>query len=216
METIKVKRLENRDIEAADVVRAMDEAGVEFHAMDQLNWSNVAPYKPEVKFRIAHNGGNILLQYVVREEYVRAVADADNGSVWEDSCVEFFVAFNPDNYYNLECNCAATILCGAGRDRNERERASNELLSAVKRHTTIDGRGFDVRKAPEEWSVKLVVPAELFFRDSISNLSGVEARGNFYKCGDMLPAPHFLSFNKVDVPTPNFHLPEFFIPIIFE
>lgn len=216
MEAIKVKKIEMPDVEAMQVAALMDEAGVEFNTLNELNWEDVAPYKPDVKFRIAHNGRNILLQYTVKESHIRAVAAEDNGAVWEDSCVEFFVSFNPENYYNLECNCAASILCGAGKDRNDRERAGSDLLSHVKRFTTIEGNGFDVTEAPEEWSVSLVVPVETFFREQIDTLSGKKAQGNFYKCGDKLPAPHFLSYNKVDVATPNFHLPEFFCPIEFE
>jgi hypothetical protein len=33
---------------------------------------------------------------------------------------------------------------------------------------------------------------------------------NFYKCGDETPEPHFLSWNPIDLPKPNFHVPQFF------
>jgi hypothetical protein len=35
-------------------------------------------------------------------------------------------------------------------------------------------------------------------------------RANFYKCGDLTAHPHFLSWNPIDLPKPDFHRPEFF------
>ena len=35
-------------------------------------------------------------------------------------------------------------------------------------------------------------------------------RGNFYKCGDKTAHPHFVSWNPVGTPSPDFHRPEFF------
>ena len=34
---------------------------------------------------------------------------------------------------------------------------------------------------------------------------GVEIRANCYKCGDLTPKPHYLSWNPVVNPTPDFH-----------
>ena len=41
-------------------------------------------------------------------------------------------------------------------------------------------------------------------------LDGRTMRANFYKCGDLLPRPHFLSWNAISLPRPDFHCPEFF------
>ncbi len=35
-------------------------------------------------------------------------------------------------------------------------------------------------------------------------------RGNFYKCGDKLPQPHWLSAFPIDTDIPNFHRPDCF------
>ena len=51
--------------------------------------------------------------------------------------------------------------------------------------------------------------------ESIESLKGVCATANFYKCGDDLPEPHFVSWNKIEAPTPNFHLPKYFGEIEF-
>ena len=34
--------------------------------------------------------------------------------------------------------------------------------------------------------------------------------GNFYKCADDTEFPHFVSWSPIDLPSPNFHCPEFF------
>ena len=90
MKELSVTRLDATAVAAADIPALMDEAGVEFHKIDSLNWPDW-PYRPAAAFRMAHTGDAILLHYVVSEEAVRAVAPEDNGRVWEDSCVEFFV-----------------------------------------------------------------------------------------------------------------------------
>ncbi|MDE6269894.1 MAG: hypothetical protein K2M12_03440, partial [Muribaculaceae bacterium] len=45
---------------------------------------------------------------------------------------------------------------------------------------------------------------------------GKQLRANFYKCGDLLSTPHFLSWNRVDTPHPDFHRPEYFGAIKFD
>ena len=40
-------------------------------------------------------------------------------------------------------------------------------------------------------------------------IPGIHFRGNCYKCGDRTEHPHFLAWNPVHTPTPDFHRPEF-------
>ena len=49
----------------------------------------------------------------------------------------------------------------------------------------------------------------------LERFDGLQARGNFYKCGDGLPVPHFVSWAPIDTPNPDFHRPEFFDTICF-
>jgi hypothetical protein len=39
---------------------------------------------------------------------------------------------------------------------------------------------------------------------------GMILRANFYKCGDNTAQPHYIAWNAVNHPTPNFHLPQYF------
>lgn len=60
-------------------------------AVDTVCWPGEFPYKPEVRFAIAHDGSRLLIRFEVEEDNPRAMAMENNGPVWEDSCVEFFV-----------------------------------------------------------------------------------------------------------------------------
>lgn len=200
----------------SEAISALDNSGVEYHSINNVNWPDDYPYSPDVRFRIAHNGECIMLQFKVREEYVKSEAKSDNGPVWEDSCVEFFLTFDNSEYYNVECNCSGILLCGAGKGNTGRTHASQSILDKAIRESSLQKRDFPVESAPEEWTLSLLLPASIFFHDNIKNFSGLKARGNFYKCGDGLPVPHFLSWTPITNPTPNFHLPEFFKEIEFE
>lgn len=210
MKELSVTRLDAAVVAAADIPALMDEAGVEFQKIDSLNWPDW-PYRPEAAFRIAHTGDAILLHYVVSEEAVRAVATEDNGRVWEDSCVEFFVSPAVDGiYYNVECNCVGQLLIGGGEGRNCRSHAPRQILDNVDRWASLGRAPFDIRAGQQTWQVALRVPVSAFFMHDAVLLDGRTMRANFYKCGDLLPRPHFLSWNAISLPRPDFHCPAFF------
>lgn len=56
------------------------------------NWPEQYPYTPEVSFRMFHTGAYLMLRFDVREQWTMARVTEDNGEVWTDSCVEFFIA----------------------------------------------------------------------------------------------------------------------------
>ena len=189
---------------------------MEFNDIACVNWQEY-PYQPSVKFRAAHIGHAVLLHYQVAEASVRAVATADDGRVWEDACVEFFLSpESNDFYYNLECNCAGKLLLHGGAAGTERPGASEEVLKSVKRWASLGTEPFEERVGECTWEVALVIPTSAIFRHSIESLDGKTMRANFYKCGDLLQTPHFLSWSPIDLPQPKFHCPEFFGEIKFE
>ena len=203
-------------VQLQDVPALLDAKGVEFVAIDNNNWASDFPYAPKVEFRIAHTGNSIVLNYRVAEDSVRAVA-ADDGNVWEDSCCEFFsVPAGDDIYYNIECNCAGHMLIGCGPERENRERALQQVLDTVKRWSSLGNVPFDEKDAPSVWQLVLVVPVSAFYNHKIADISGTTIRANFYKCGDKLRKMHFLSWNPINVPKPDFHCPKFFGEVEFE
>ena len=91
MKQLIIKKIETGTVEASAVPALLDAQGIEWNPIACVNWAEY-PYQPEVKFRAAHIGDAILLHYQVTEASVRAVALADDGKVWEDACVEFFLS----------------------------------------------------------------------------------------------------------------------------
>ena len=179
------------------------------------NWPGMSTGLPLTCFRIGREDDRLLLAFEVKERQFRATEQEDNGRVWEDSCVEFFLQPGAGGgYYNLECNAAGTLLLAHGRGREGREMASMEVLASIARETRVE-----VTRRGEEplyrWSVFLDIPFSAFFRHRLAPRPGERMRGNFYKCGDKLPDPHFLSWNPVIAVSPDFHRPECFGELVF-
>lgn len=210
MKELNVKKISAANIPVESLPALLDEEKVAFQPLNTINWDTF-PYRPEVEFRIAHTGDAILLHYKVKEAGVRAMARHDNGPVWEDACVEFFSVPGGDGvYYNLECNCAGTLLVGAGTGRDHRQHAPQEVLDKVQRWASLGREVFRERTGDCNWEVALIIPYSTFFLHTITSLDGKRIRANFYKCGDGLKTPHFLSWNPIGLETPNFHCPDFF------
>ena len=216
MKNLVIKKIETGAVEASAVPALMDAQHIEWNAIDRVNWKEY-PYQPIVKFRAAHTGEAILLHYQVTEASVRAVALTDDGRVWEDACVEFFLSpEGNDFYYNFECNCATKLLLHGGPAGGERPTASEEVLKSVKRWSSLGTEPFGERVGECTWEVALVIPASAIFCHEIDTFNGKTMRANFYKCGDKLQTPHFLSWAPIELPKPKFHCPEFFGEIKFE
>ena len=210
MQSLHVTNLSGpRDDKSIDAI-SLRLNGLERHELKMVPWATYA-YKPTVHFSIAHNNRNIFLKYYVTESNIRANASAINGSVWEDSCVEFFISFDNKGYYNLEFNCIGTALVGFGQGRTGRVQLAAQLIKKIRFQTMIKNTDDQF-----EWELILVIPIEIFRSNPISSLKDITARANFYKCGDALPRPHFISWAPIEAESPNFHLPQFFGMLVFE
>jgi hypothetical protein len=70
--------------------------------------------------RVAHDGEHLYLYYQVFGEEVRAANTEDFGSVWEDSCVEFFMQRDGEEVYrNFECNILGALLAAHHETREK-------------------------------------------------------------------------------------------------
>lgn len=209
---IRKKKIDIADAEAVE--RAFDE--LEPQAVACCNWPEAFPYAPQVAFRMFHTGCHLMLRFDVAERYTAALVTEDNGEVWTDSCVEFFIALDDNGYYNFETTAIGRMLLGYRRSRNEGvEHAAADVLASVKRTTTLPAEPFAEREGDNRWSVTLAIPARALFRHALSEWSGAEARMNLYKCGDGLSHPHFLSWRPIVSEKPDFHRPEFFERVKF-
>ena len=67
------------------------------------------------------------------------------------------------------------------------------------------------------WHITFVIPVTALFSDKFKSWDEIgNARCNFYKCGDNLSKPHFLSWAPIHTEKPNFHTPQFFQKVDFE
>ncbi|WP_423149472.1 carbohydrate-binding family 9-like protein [Rubrolithibacter danxiaensis] len=166
-------------------------------------------YKPGVCFSIAHANEFILLKYRVREQQLKAAYRKTNDPVYKDSCVEFFIAFGNDKaYYNLEFNCIGTCLAGFGESRIDRKVIPSAVIELIQHHSVI--KSVNIANSQIDWELTLAIPVKVFYFHQLKSLGGLTARVNFYKCGDELIEPHYLSWNKIESEEVSFHLPEFF------
>ena len=176
------------------------------YPLECVNWAEY-PYAPEVSFHIAHSDKALAVFFKVKESHVRAVSLEANGPVWEDSCVEIFLA-NPagEGYFNFETNCIGTSLAAKRRSKTDADMFGEELMSQIRTVGSLPHEAIDSKGEGQQWSMLKIIPF------SVLGLSEKPAmlKGNFYKCGDCCEQVHFLSWSPISLPSPNFHCPEFF------
>ncbi len=187
------------------------------NAIDCCNWPSQYPYSPVAQFKIFHDGKNLYIKFIVKENDIQATVAEDQGRTWTDPCVEFFVSPEGNlDYYNFECTCTGKLLLAWHPNGEPKEAAGKEVLDSVKRFPSLGTEIFPLRKGEHEWSVIEIIPATALFRSGIESFDGKEMGANFYKCGDELPTPHFLSWSEIVWEEPSFHRPEQFGKLIFE
>lgn len=182
--------------------------------IDQQSWLT---YKSncETQFVIAHTGNMICLKFFVKEDVIKVKTYQTNGRVHKDNCVEFFVAFGTQKkYYNIEFNCTGVCLIGFGEGRLNRVLLDEKLIGKIKTHISILSAPAN-SKTKYVWEVTAMLPIAVFEASNLTSFNQLNALGNFFKCGDDLPQPHFYSWNKIEAAEPDFHLPEFFGELAF-
>ena len=210
---------------AADIGAAMDEAGVEYNWIDVAQWpERNNGYKPEVRFRIAYSQQMLFIEYYVKEANIKALYSEDKDSKpFKDSCCEFF--FSPEcnnNYYNMELNCIGkgTFAFRRGGRKGPKIAYGEEIMKRIFRYSTLGEAPIEtsVKENGElfEWKLTVAIPLECFTETPMNELKGKTMRANFYKCGDDMPKPHFLTWNRIELEKPDFHTPDFFGALTFE
>lgn len=185
-------------------------------AIDITPWQHEGD-KPIVHVATAHDNAHIYLQYTVQENSIIAKTTTNNGPVWQDSCVEFFIMPEADGiFYNFEFNCIGAKLLYAGKTRNERTPADDATLDKIITESTLGHEPFEEKKGYFDWTLTVMIPLSCFFQHTIKTLKGKTSKGNFYKCGDGLSQPHYLAWNNIETPNPDFHTPQYFGEIMFE
>ncbi|HEX2536076.1 MAG TPA: carbohydrate-binding family 9-like protein [Chitinophagaceae bacterium] len=204
MPTLTVPYLEQPLTEGGDAFDAVPDRPP-LHRLEEAPWPQF-PGRPAVRFAVAYNENFLFLKFAVREPVLRVACLRTHDPVYEDSCVECFIAFDDRGYYNFEFNALGVCLAAFGPEREGRRPLAEALLDGVGRSGTIR------HGAPEgcRWELALSLPLAVFSHHPGLVLKGRTARANFYKCGDRLPEPHYLCWAPVDTPEPDFHQPRFF------
>lgn len=211
-----MKELEIRVIELgvvcpalADVSARLDELSPK-HRIDIINWSSFS-YKPEVEFVMAYGANEIYLKFYVREANTKAEKSETNQMVCEDSCVEFFVSpADDDIYYNFEFNPIGVALVGCGTGRHDSARADRKFVDSIRHLASMGNEPFAEIKGDNKWTLTVAIPFDAFYKHKIENIRGKMFRANFYKCGDKLSTPHYVTWNPVGTEKPDYHRPEYF------
>lgn len=201
--------------ELPEVSDCLDKLGVG-HPIDSINWAGF-PGKPVIKFNIGYSDEEIFLKFYVNENCIKAEMTLSNQKVYEDSCVEFFVAPEGDRpYYNFEFNSIGTCLLGFGSDRTGRELADPDIISKIRRLPSMGIVPFDEKRGEFFWTLIIAIPLDVFFRHEIKKLKNRSFSANYYKCGDKLSSPQYVTWNPILTENPDYHRPEYFGMIRFE
>jgi hypothetical protein len=186
------------------------------YGIDVLNWNKFL-YMPDVKVSMAYDDGELFLRFYVSERYFKAEKTVNNDKVFEDSCVEFFVApENDEIYYNLEVNAIGTCLLGSGYERFNRTLAEKDIIAGIRTLSSVGKLPLWEAEGDVKWDILIAIPEKTFFHHKVKYSKGTILRGNFYKCGDKLKQSHYLSWNPVGTDKPDFHQPSFFGEIVFD
>ena len=152
--------------------------------------------------QICYDEEALYLRMRAVEREVRAEHRGPLCPVCEDSCMEFF--FSPegdDRYLNVELNPNGCSFIGIGTSRADRVRITLEQEAEVLQTQTA--------RTPDGWELTYRLPLT-FLRvlyPALSLTPGTVLRANCYKCGDLTPEPHYLSWNPVISVKPDFHRP---------
>ena len=213
MKTLKIPFVEGLESMSFDELGdALELHGVR-QGVDCAAWSEF-PYRPIVAFDAAASRTHLFVRFFVRGLGLKALFGQTNEPVWQDSCVEVFVA-DPDGggYRNFEMNCIGTLLSAHQRSRGvDVVRISADDAARVIRHTSLPHETFAELGGVHQWSAAIGIPFSLLGCAGRPS----QLRANFYKCADGSAWPHYVSWSPIDTPKPDFHRPEFFGTLIFE
>ena len=211
MKTIIAKYIADIEKMTNEEIYSILDSETERNEVDCVNWTEY-PYVPDVTFHIAHSDKALAVLFKVTEDHLRGTALENNGPVWEDSCVEVFIADpHSTEYFNFETNCIGTKLASKRRSRTEADHFSSEQMDKIRCFGSLPHELTDIKKESQPWWLAEVIPFELIGLEK----APADLRMNFYKCGDKCEKMHFLSWSEIGLPEPNFHCPEFFGKVIF-
>ncbi len=177
---------------------------------------------PHTQAKLMYDDENLHVIFKVDDRYVRCIREGHQSAVCRDSCVEFFFTPGEDigkGYFNIEVNCGGTILV-----HHQTTHEVDEIwlpdtdLDRVEIAHSLPAFIPEEITEPTTWTLEYKVPLDILsqYAPLAKPAPGVVWRANFYKCADDTSHPHWLTWSLVDLPSPDFHWPEFFGTLVFE
>ncbi len=167
-------------------------------------------YSPETEFRVTHGDEKFHISLRSYEKDPVARISRQNGPVCNDSCMEFFFSTAEDcstGYFNFEVNSNPTFLFDYHDPEGNEEHVDCTAEDLCIRTTYgKDGNG------REYWQIDFDLGFDLIkkYVPGAGFTSGTVFRANVYKCGCTDQPDHYGSWNLVDTPAPDFHVPRCF------
>lgn len=184
---------------------AIDWEAADKAMLDEMPWRDFpCPY--ETTAQLMYTEASLLVHLSTTETKLRAHNTEPNSEVAEDSCMEFFLSPNENDsrYLNFEINAIGTLLLFLCNGRGHYTRIDfDEKAFNIKTVITKNG-----------WELFYEIPFS-FLTEHFAGISKT-MHGNFYKCGKKTIQRHYACWNKINLPEPEFHCPQFFGALIFE
>ena len=212
MTTLNVPQIKNLEkLPLSSLKEALETKGGK-GKIDLAPWE-AFPYKPQVTFDLAAGSLYLFINFNVEENDLKAEFSKTNEPVWQDSCVEFFVA-DPDGkgYRNFEINCIGTLLSAHQQSKGVGTvHISEEDADKILRYPSLKSVPFKLKEGVHQWNLIVGIPWTILGYDRMPE----SIRANFYKCADGSRNPHYLCWAPIDTPDPDFHRPEYFGTLTF-
>ncbi|OGO80429.1 MAG: hypothetical protein A2Y21_00525, partial [Clostridiales bacterium GWC2_40_7] len=141
-------------------------------------------YKPRVEASVCYSDTGLHIHFTAWENNITIRSFNENGPVYKDSCVEFFLNPMPEKdsrYMNFEINAVGVLLLGIGSGRSDwglLEKADHSLFGV---RSSVPVNGFDSFNGPF-WTIEYTIPFR-FIKEYFIEFEpkpGKQMRANFY------------------------------------
>ena len=173
--------------------------------LDKINWG-FTEYTPYVHAKVVYDETGFDVEFYVKESDPLREKTEHFQAVSEDSCVEFFANFDPENtneYINFEVNANGVMRADIRTDRYNYKNL--ELAD-------IEGLDINVKIEKEYWQVNYTIGFDMIkkYYPNFEIEKCKFIKGNFYKCGSKTKIRHYMTLFELKCEKPDFHRPEYF------
>jgi len=176
--------------------------------------------KQATEARVLWDDDAVYVQFHCQDKHIYAGQTELNDNVYKDSCVEFFANSSPDEgqeYFNFEANCCGTFHVGFGSGRHGRRLIDADVAKGIEVVTSVPGPTKDESPDDDGWWLAAKLPLRTlseFTARPVCPHAGDRWRANFYRIGGKTDVQH-ACWSRIDLPTADYHSPDFFGELLF-